>query len=512
MAGEIGHLRLSRGYSSRVAFPASRRSTLSGTVSWIPPSSPVSRPACSGELSEFLRIPSVSALPAHAADCRRAAEWLRDELTRLGCPDGDSSSRGTGIRWSGPRARTVPGRPDAADLRPLRRAAARSARGVGQPAVRADRPRRPALRPRRRRRQGPGVLPAQGLRGGAGRRAAAAAQRALHLRGRGGVRRAGHLRSAARASPSAPGPMRCWCATCRTTRPACPRCTPRFAGTLLRRDLGPHAASAICTPAPTAASRRTRSRRWSASWPSSRTPTARSGSPSSTRPSSRPPRRAQDLEAAARSTRQAFLRDEVTAQGAHRAQGVLGVRARLGAADLRDPRHPGRLRRRGGQDGDSRPGDGQGEPAAGAGAGVRRRSATAARARGGEAGAPVGRGEGHPAPRRRSGAGGRRPSRRSTCSTRRSRRSPGGRRCRCGPAGRSRSSPSSGSPARRCSSPASACRTMGSTPPTKNSTSLSSGAGSRSSGGSSSCSPRRARRGDALLPPPPVSIRLTGPE
>ena len=38
------------------------------------------------ELSEFLRIPSVSALPAHAADCRRAAEWLRDELTRLGCP------------------------------------------------------------------------------------------------------------------------------------------------------------------------------------------------------------------------------------------------------------------------------------------------------------------------------------------------------------------------------------------------------------------------------------------
>jgi acetylornithine deacetylase/succinyl-diaminopimelate desuccinylase-like protein len=38
------------------------------------------------ELSDFLRIPSVSALPAHAADCRRAAEWLSDELTRLGCP------------------------------------------------------------------------------------------------------------------------------------------------------------------------------------------------------------------------------------------------------------------------------------------------------------------------------------------------------------------------------------------------------------------------------------------
>jgi acetylornithine deacetylase/succinyl-diaminopimelate desuccinylase-like protein len=38
------------------------------------------------ELSDFLRIPSVSALPEHAADCRRAAEWLQDELTRLGCP------------------------------------------------------------------------------------------------------------------------------------------------------------------------------------------------------------------------------------------------------------------------------------------------------------------------------------------------------------------------------------------------------------------------------------------
>jgi acetylornithine deacetylase/succinyl-diaminopimelate desuccinylase-like protein len=39
-----------------------------------------------GELSSFLSIPSVSALPVHAADCRRAAEWLRDELQALGCP------------------------------------------------------------------------------------------------------------------------------------------------------------------------------------------------------------------------------------------------------------------------------------------------------------------------------------------------------------------------------------------------------------------------------------------
>jgi acetylornithine deacetylase/succinyl-diaminopimelate desuccinylase-like protein len=44
------------------------------------------RPRLIQELSEFLAIPSVSALPAHAADCRRAAEWLTHQLTELGCP------------------------------------------------------------------------------------------------------------------------------------------------------------------------------------------------------------------------------------------------------------------------------------------------------------------------------------------------------------------------------------------------------------------------------------------
>ncbi len=38
------------------------------------------------ELSEFLSIPSISALPDHAGDCRRAAEWLVEEFQRLGCP------------------------------------------------------------------------------------------------------------------------------------------------------------------------------------------------------------------------------------------------------------------------------------------------------------------------------------------------------------------------------------------------------------------------------------------
>jgi acetylornithine deacetylase/succinyl-diaminopimelate desuccinylase-like protein len=38
------------------------------------------------ELHRFLAIPSVSALPAHAPDCRHAAEWLVRHLERLGCP------------------------------------------------------------------------------------------------------------------------------------------------------------------------------------------------------------------------------------------------------------------------------------------------------------------------------------------------------------------------------------------------------------------------------------------
>jgi acetylornithine deacetylase/succinyl-diaminopimelate desuccinylase-like protein len=62
------------------------------------------------ELTDFLSIPSVSALPAHADDCRRAAEWLRAELTRLGCPVVSLiEGEGHPVVWAeGP---SVPGRP-----------------------------------------------------------------------------------------------------------------------------------------------------------------------------------------------------------------------------------------------------------------------------------------------------------------------------------------------------------------------------------------------------------------
>src|SRR5256886_13016966 len=37
------------------------------------------------ELTDFLRIPSVSTSPTHSADCRAAGEWVAGELRRLGC-------------------------------------------------------------------------------------------------------------------------------------------------------------------------------------------------------------------------------------------------------------------------------------------------------------------------------------------------------------------------------------------------------------------------------------------
>jgi len=62
------------------------------------------------ELTDFLRIPSVSTLPAHSADCRAAAEWVKAELRRLGCRDVQFLASGTHpVVWGvGPE---VPGAP-----------------------------------------------------------------------------------------------------------------------------------------------------------------------------------------------------------------------------------------------------------------------------------------------------------------------------------------------------------------------------------------------------------------
>ncbi len=62
------------------------------------------------ELSAFLAIPSVSTLPAHAADCRRAAHWLMDALRDLGCPVVELlEGRGHPVVWG--ESAPVPGAP-----------------------------------------------------------------------------------------------------------------------------------------------------------------------------------------------------------------------------------------------------------------------------------------------------------------------------------------------------------------------------------------------------------------
>ena len=62
------------------------------------------------ELTEWLAIPSVSALPSHAADCRRAAVWLSDELRRLGFPVVDLvEGDGLPVVWA--ESTPVPGAP-----------------------------------------------------------------------------------------------------------------------------------------------------------------------------------------------------------------------------------------------------------------------------------------------------------------------------------------------------------------------------------------------------------------
>ena len=126
-------------------------------------------------LFALLRIPSISAQPAHRADCQRAAEWWREQLAGLGfradiLPDAGPSGGGRPSRW----ARRLH-RPARAVLRPLRRAAGRSAGAVAQPAVRAAARRRPARqalrRPRRGGRQGPvGDVPRSAARLARGRR------------------------------------------------------------------------------------------------------------------------------------------------------------------------------------------------------------------------------------------------------------------------------------------------------------------------------------------------------
>ena len=80
------------------------------------------------ELSSFLRIPSVSADPAHAADVARAGEWVCDFVRRAGggaelVPTGGHNRGGTPGSPTGPllpRACVMPSFAEPAEVRCVR--------------------------------------------------------------------------------------------------------------------------------------------------------------------------------------------------------------------------------------------------------------------------------------------------------------------------------------------------------------------------------------------------------
>lgn len=62
------------------------------------------------ELKSLLRLPSVSTDPAHAADCRKTADWVADHLRKLGCHDVQLLASETHpVVWA--RGPEVPGKP-----------------------------------------------------------------------------------------------------------------------------------------------------------------------------------------------------------------------------------------------------------------------------------------------------------------------------------------------------------------------------------------------------------------
>jgi hypothetical protein len=183
------------------------------------------------ELKTLLAIPSMSALPEHAADVRRCAEWTAAELTRIGM-HGASLVETPGhpvvyAEWLG-----APRRAHRPVLRPLRRAAGRSARPLDLAALRGHGARRRTLRARRGGRQGPGLHAHEGHRGApvADRRRPAGEHQGHPRRRRGSRQRQprrlhqGATRTCSRPTSSSSATRRCSTATCRRSATACAGC------------------------------------------------------------------------------------------------------------------------------------------------------------------------------------------------------------------------------------------------------------------------------------------------
>ena len=88
--------------------------------------------------------------PHHDADTRRAAIWVRDDLAAMGLKTELIETKGHPIVYAEWLVGT--GKADTAHLRALRRPARRTPRAVALPPIRAHRPKRQSLRPRRHRR------------------------------------------------------------------------------------------------------------------------------------------------------------------------------------------------------------------------------------------------------------------------------------------------------------------------------------------------------------------------
>ena len=317
-----------------------------------------------GELSGFLSIPSVSALPAHAADCRRAAEWLREELVSLGCPTVELlEGQGHPVVWAeSPR---VPDRPtlliyghyDVQPPDPLEEwitPAVRAHRSGTAASTRAARPttraRSSASSRRTRRRSTPNGRPPLNVNfifEGEEESGGNVIADLLHAEPE---RTRADAALVCDTSYYAPG----WPAVYTALRGLC---YAEISVRTLERDLhsgtyGGVAPNALETLVRLLAKLKDAD--------------GEIQIPKLYKAVEPPTKHELKTWKQLPFDKAALPAGGSDRAGAHRAQGVFGPRAGVGASHLRDPRHQGRLRGGGREDRDPRAGDGQGEPAAGA--------------------------------------------------------------------------------------------------------------------------------------------------
>ena len=195
------------------------------------------------ELKALLAIPSISALPEHAGDVKRCAEWCADEMRRIGLQNvrliatpGNPMVYGD---WRAPGAPTILfyGHYDVQPVDP---------RFVEIAAVRGDHPRRRNLRARLRGRQGTGVHALQGDRGAPEAERPPAGEHEDHPRRRGGSREREPRRLLCVGTRRIFAPTLSSSPIRECSLEAFPRCATAFAGLCISRSIFA-AATPTCT-------------------------------------------------------------------------------------------------------------------------------------------------------------------------------------------------------------------------------------------------------------------------